>query len=168
MPHRWIVIFLAVSLALSYGSTLAQTASGQSTLFRWVDEQGKVHYAENLNDIPERYRTSAVRGTFTPVANSKQPTELKNSGQLEILEDSYYLEEGFYHIKGKVRNGFSQPVSQAKVKVTFFDAEERFIMTESTLVDPIVIPPGKEGRFHLVVKVNPAIDSYKIESIGRP
>jgi len=165
-----VVVLFSLLAVLCVQPVLAQPQ--KVTLYRWVDELGKVHYTENLEDIPERYRASAVRGEFTPsqlTPTTPTPTPPpRTTDRLELLNDSYYLEEGFVHIKGKVKNGFAQPVAQAKVKVTFFDAEERFLMTETTLVNPIVLPPGQTGNFHLIVKQNPAIDSYTIEVIGKP
>ena len=61
-----------------------------------------------------------------------------------------------------------QEVSQVKVKVSFYDEEDRFLFAETTLVDPIVLAPGQIGRYHLMVNYNPKIDTYKTEFVGRP
>ena len=169
---RSIAVGLLLTLLVGVVASYAQIASSPIALWRWVDEMGRVHYTENLQDIPERYRASAVRGEFVP-AQSQTPTPTptptpNSSGRLELLEDSYYQEEGFLHIKGKVRNGFTQSVASIKVKVSFFDADGRFLMSESTLVNPIVLAAGQVGEFHLIVKRNEAIDSYTIELTGRP
>lgn len=140
-------------------------------LYRWIDELGKVHYTETIEDIPAKYRASAVRGTFNPGNNKPTPTPTpkpNNTDQLELLNDSYYVEDGFLHIKGKIHNGFSDPVAQAKVKVTFYDAQNRFLIAETTLVNPIYLAPDQTGTFHLILKVNPNIDTYKIEPLGNP
>ncbi len=141
------------------------------TLWRWVDELGRAHYTDNPEEIPARYRPTAVPGVFSPsgVHNPSTPTpEAPRSGRMELLEDSYYLEEGFLHVKGKVRNGFTQPVNQVKVKISFFDANNHFLMAETTLVNPLSLAAGQAGSFHLIVKQNDAIDSYTIEVLGRP
>jgi hypothetical protein len=51
MRHS-IVIGLAVLL-------LAAPAAGE--IYRWVDEQGRMHFAQALHDVPERYRAQAGR-----------------------------------------------------------------------------------------------------------
>lgn len=158
-------------LILLVGTVAAQAQRKKIPLWRWIDEIGRVHYTENLENIPERYRASAVQGEFTPTPQqtpTPPPTPPPSTGQVELLEDSYYQEEGFVHIKGKVRNGYNQQVTQVKVKVTFYDANERFLMTETTLVNPLVLSPGQEGSFHLIIKRNEAVDSYTIEVIARP
>lgn len=47
--RRPIWIFPLVCLALAPASAVGQT-------YRWVDEQGAVHYAQGLDNVPERYR----------------------------------------------------------------------------------------------------------------
>ncbi len=161
---------IVVVLLLCWAA-MAPAQQRPTTLWRWVDELGRVHYTENAEEIPARYRPTAVQGTFQP-SNVRPPTtptpQPPRTGRLELLEDSYYLEEGFLHVKGKVRNGFAQAVNQAKVKITFFDANNRFLMAETTLVNPLSLAPGQEGTFYLIVKQNDAIDSYTIEVLGRP
>ncbi|NLH49963.1 MAG: DUF4124 domain-containing protein [Myxococcales bacterium] len=168
---RAVIVFVWLFVFFLVGVALAQTGTKTSVLYRWVDEQGRVRYTDNLNEIPERFRNSAVKGSFVPTEATTKPRgeePAKPTGQVDLTEDNYYREDNFYHIVGKVRNGFSQPVTQVKVKVTFYDEEDRFLMVETTLVDPMVLSPGQDGKFHLMVKVNPKIDSYKIEVLGRP
>jgi hypothetical protein len=162
-----MLLLLTILAALAVGGVAwAQTSATPLVLYRWIDEQGRAHYVENLTDVPERFRPAAVKGLFTP--NAPYQANAPLSGQLDVVEDTYYREDNFYHIKGRVRNGFSQTVNQVKVKITFFDEAERFLMTETTLVDPLSLIPGEEGRFHLMVKLNPKIDSYRVEVLGRP
>jgi len=173
-PARAIAVCLLLVLLLSTVSS-AYGRPGDILLYRWIDELGKVHYTESIEDIPAKYRASAVRGTFSPGGGAATPTPTPtptpkpgNSAQLELLDDSYYVEDGFLHIKGKVRNGFSDPVAQGKVKVTFYDAQNRFLIAETTLINPIYLAPDQVGTFHLIIKVNPNIDTYKIEPQGNP
>ena len=173
-PARAIAVCLLLVLLLSTVSSV-YGKPGNVVLYRWIDALGKVHYTESIDDIPAKYRASAVRGTFSPGNGAATPTPTPtptpkpgNSDQLELLNDSYYVEDGFLHIKGKVRNGFSDPVAQAKVKVTFYDAQNRFLIAETTLINPIYLAPDQAGTFHLIIKVNPNIDTYKIEPLGNP
>ena len=49
------VAMLAVTVALVGASVLPATAQ----FYRWVDEQGNLHYADTLHNIPERFRSRA-------------------------------------------------------------------------------------------------------------
>lgn len=157
-----VLALLVVWLPLA---ALAQTTSKRVVLHRWVDSQGAVHYTENLEDVPAQYRATAVKGTFIPEIGEAEPTTF--SGRLEEIEETYTREGNFYHIRGKVKNGFSQEV-QIKVKISFYDEEDRFLFAETTLVDPILLGPAQIGRYHLMVNFNSKIDTYKTEYIGRP
>jgi hypothetical protein len=53
---------------------LASAAVAQTTVYRWVDEHGRVHYAET---VPERYRSGA-RAITVPAA--PPPRELPGPG----------------------------------------------------------------------------------------
>jgi len=77
--------FIGLLLAL----TLVATDAAAQT-YRWVDEQGQVHYAGSREQVPEPYRsqlppaepaapgasTPAAPGASTPEASSQPPTTL--------------------------------------------------------------------------------------------
>jgi hypothetical protein len=158
----WLALFVLASAA----NLWAQTSPQKVVLYRWVDAQGLAHYNEKLEDIPATFRAAAVKGTFAPESGAIAPE--KTTGRMEEVDETYTREGNFYHIKGQVRNGFGQEVSQVKVKISFYDDEDRFLFAETTLVDPIVLAPGHIGRYHLMVNYNPKIDTYKTEFVGRP
>jgi clan AA aspartic protease (TIGR02281 family) len=64
MRHS-IVIGLAVLL-------LAAPAAGE--IYRWVDEQGRMHFAQALHDVPERYRAQAESKALSPTGPSPVQT----------------------------------------------------------------------------------------------
>ena len=81
MTRRFIGLLLALTLA-------ATDAAAQT--YRWIDEQGQVHYAGSREQVPEPYRsqlppaepaapgasTPAAPGASTPEASSQPPTPL--------------------------------------------------------------------------------------------
>ena len=81
MTRRFIGLLLALTL-------VATDAAAQT--YRWVDEQGQVHYAGSREQVPEQYRpqlppaepaapgasTPAAPGASTPEASSQPPTTL--------------------------------------------------------------------------------------------
>ncbi len=81
MTRRFIGLLLALTL-------VATDAAAQT--YRWVDEQGQVHYAGSREQVPEPYRsqlppaepaapgasTPAAPGASTPEASNQPPTPL--------------------------------------------------------------------------------------------
>ena len=79
MTRRFIGLLLALTL-------VATDAAAQT--YRWVDEQGQVHYAGSREQVPEQYRpqlppaepaapgasTPAAPEASTPEASSRPPT----------------------------------------------------------------------------------------------
>ena len=81
--------------ALGYNSNMRRTASGLLVLgflgvllspcparaqaYRWVDEQGKVHYAEGLDSVPHQYRTTAKPIEFPKAPPPPPPPEKTES-----------------------------------------------------------------------------------------
>ena len=85
--------FIGLLLAL----TLVATDAAAQT-YRWVDEQGQVHYAGSREQVPEQYRpqlppaepaapgasTPAAPGASTPEASGRPPTLLAGECMLLI------------------------------------------------------------------------------------
>lgn len=46
-------------LALSFLGMLFAPSGALAQAYRWVDEQGKVHYSEGLDSVPSQYRATA-------------------------------------------------------------------------------------------------------------
>jgi len=71
MTRRFIGLLLALTL-------VATDAAAQT--YRWVDEQGQVHYTGSREQVPEPYRSQlppaepATPGATTPEASSRPPT----------------------------------------------------------------------------------------------
>lgn len=67
----------AAGVLLAFFLILAGAASVEAQTFRWVDEQGQVHYSEGLGNVPERYRATAQplpsqRGPASPAEPSPE------------------------------------------------------------------------------------------------
>ncbi len=45
---------------LIFLAALAGPVTAQAQVFRWADDQGRVHYSEGLDSVPERYRAAAM------------------------------------------------------------------------------------------------------------
>ena len=44
----------------------AAVMAAQTTVWKWVDEKGGIHFVEQLYQVPEKYRSKAVKVTITP------------------------------------------------------------------------------------------------------
>ena len=68
-------------LALSFLGMLLAPSVALAQAYRWVDEQGKVHYSEGLDSVPAKYRETAKPIEFPkappppPLAPSPEKTE---------------------------------------------------------------------------------------------
>ena len=49
----WLALLLLAGVAVVPSAALAQ-------FYRWVDEQGNAHYAEGVDNVPQRYRSNAL------------------------------------------------------------------------------------------------------------
>jgi len=68
-------VFTAVILSLAVFGLWAAPASAQ--MYRWIDEQGGVHYSQGIYSVPERFRSKAQQLAFpdrpAPPAASPSP-----------------------------------------------------------------------------------------------
>lgn len=81
-----LIIFLAGSFP---------SAAGPADLFRWVDERGVIHFTDSLHNIPEKYRSKALRiqareppkgpQPSSPAAPAKVAVPIQTRGQIVIV-----------------------------------------------------------------------------------
>ena len=149
-------------------------AFGQSdsdVIWKWMDGSGKIHYTDNFNSIPSAYRGTAVQGMFTSddkgSSTMKTPTtptpavKSRITNELEFFDEKYFEQDSNLVVAAKVRNGFANPISNVKVKVTFYDKNDNFIRSEITYIQPIMLQPGQEGLFNITIPFFPNISYYK-------
>jgi predicted aspartyl protease len=85
-------LVIAVGVALGPSPALAQ-------FYRWVDERGTAHYAEGIDNVPQRYRSTAVplsmRNSPAPAApapgatqTASAPTEIRFVPGRHIIVDA--------------------------------------------------------------------------------
>lgn len=69
---------------LSSRGTLAQE------IFRWVDEKGTIHFADNLQSVPERYRNQTQKRSVTPFRETPPPVPATKSEQAKSSNTEKY------------------------------------------------------------------------------
>lgn len=68
-----------LGVALAPSAALAQA-------YRWVDEQGKVHYSEGLDSVPLQYRATAQPIEFPKAPPPPAPAPEKTEGEKKPAE----------------------------------------------------------------------------------
>jgi hypothetical protein len=70
LMSRVLVLGLVLVGALAVGPSIAF-----AQFYRWVDERGTAHFAEGLDNVPERYRSTAVPLSMrnSPAPSAPQP-----------------------------------------------------------------------------------------------
>ena len=164
---KWIAFFL-ILIVMSV-SLIPADAADSVVLFMWTDAEGSVHFTSNYNSIPKPFRKTSVKGIFLPDKGSEdnsQKPQCKNSDP-ESRETNYYVKDGNIYVVGSVANGYSQSISYVKVKVSFYDAKDQFIKTESTYVEPLELAQCQKGTFSVVTTHEPNIANFKTEFIWK-
>ncbi|MFZ1058986.1 MAG: hypothetical protein A3I03_00520 [Candidatus Rokubacteria bacterium RIFCSPLOWO2_02_FULL_68_19] len=75
-------------LALSFLGMLLAPSVALAQAYRWVDEQGKVHYSEGLDSVPPKYRETAKPIEFpkAPPPPPPAPSPEKTEGEKKPAE----------------------------------------------------------------------------------
>jgi hypothetical protein len=66
---------------------------------------------------------------------------------LEILSHTSYIDGGWYHVVGEVRNNTTVPMRYAKIVATLYDNAGMVVDTDFTYTELDVIPPGDKSPF---------------------
>jgi hypothetical protein len=73
-------------LALSFLGVLLAPSVALAQAYRWVDEQGKVHYSEGLDSVPANYRATATRIEFPKAPPPPPRAPEKTEGEKKPAE----------------------------------------------------------------------------------
>jgi len=158
--RSFVIAILAIFLQLSVA------AAKEIVLFRWVDDEGKMHYTENYNSIPEKFRVAAIQGVFRFRDKDEKNDKIRGpkiTNKMEILEDNYRQEGGFLKLTGRLRNGYATAARSINVKASFFDKNNNFLFSETTIANPLEVQPGQEASFVMEVQMQSGIDRYKLD-----
>lgn len=73
-------------LALSLLGVALAPSVALAQAYRWVDEQGKVHYSEGLDSVPAKYRATARPIEFPKAPPPPPPAPEKTEGEKKPAE----------------------------------------------------------------------------------
>lgn len=149
---------IALALVLAAASAYAQSV----VIFQWTDDEGRQHYTNNFNAIPVPFRRTTVKGVFVPDAASAA-AKPKCENEEPLVETNYSVKAGNLHVEGTMTNGFKRSISYVKLKVSFFDTQNRFVRAESTFIDPLELAPCGAGKFSVVTPQTDDVSYFKTE-----
>jgi hypothetical protein len=110
--------------------------------------------------------TSAPLPTSTPIT-SQSPTPNLAAPKLEILSNNYYVDSGWFHIVGEVRNNSDVPMQYVKIIATLYNDSSAVVGTDFTFTKLDVIPPGGKSPFETGTDNWQGFDHYSIQVQGR-
>ena len=73
-------------LALSFLAVAIAPSPALAQAYRWVDEQGKIHYSEGLDSVPSKYRATAKPIEFPKAPPPPPPAPEKTEGEKKPAE----------------------------------------------------------------------------------
>ncbi len=101
------------------------------------------------------YSSSRATSGSPVVAPAQPPLELEASS----AERSY----GWIKIEGMVKNVSDQPLEHVQAGALLFDAKGDFVTSDWSVIDYSPILAGQSSPFSVLVRDNPAIDTWQIQ-----
>jgi len=142
---RWAAVVIGLSLVV------AAPASGQ--VKQWVDEEGTIHLGGE--------GSSSTLGTTISGAPGEEPIKLA------FGDTTDFIETGYLHVQGVIKNSSSIEARWVKVKIRFLDVYGKLERIEEVYARPSSIPPGGEGTFRVMIPASQSIKKYKLEAYAR-
>lgn len=91
--------------------------------------------------------------------------------QIELLASrGFQSSDSYKRVEGQVKNLTSDAFRSVTAVVSWFDKDDRFISSDSALVDYRPLLPGQVSPFSVLVASNPEMKSFRVEFTvsGRP
>jgi len=85
---------------------------------------------------------------------------------LEIVNNSYFIDESGFHVVGEIKNVGSDYTSYVRVIVTFYNASGYVIAARSSYTSPLHLYPEEIATFELILNASIAtkVDHYALEA----
>jgi clan AA aspartic protease (TIGR02281 family) len=71
-------------------------------IFRWFDEKGTIHFADNPNSVPERYRSENSKRQVTPFRETAVPARLLKTNNAQKFTIPLTREDGRLLVDGNI------------------------------------------------------------------
>jgi len=127
-------------------------------------------------EVPASARQVPATPTIIPASPTKVPAKATNipalptpsAPPLEILSSQSYVDAGWYHIVGEVRNNTDDPMEFVKIIATLHDDNNNITGTDFTYTELDVIPPGGKSPFETGTDQYAGTTIYKLQVQGDP
>jgi len=88
---RWIAVIVGLILSVQANGA---AKSGNIEVYRWIDERGGIHFTDNYQNVPERYRPKATRDSFAEKSRPPSSARSESEGFIEAPVVVNYYKEG--------------------------------------------------------------------------
>ena len=93
--------------------------------------------------------------------------EVKQRADLEILNYQHYVDTGWLHIVGEVRNNSNTPMEYVEVIVTFYDDSNKVVGVDNTFTELDVIPLSGKAPFETGTDQWSGATQYRLQVQGK-
>lgn len=169
------VLRVVIAAVVAFGSSIVPERAAAQALYRYVDEDGKVHFVDTPSKVPAARRSQAeeiVPGT-PPAPSSPAPSTAPDDGAAResarervrderakpegscrlIFRNRKSLVEGTKTIyQGEVVNGGSGTARGVTVDFVDYDESDRVLERRTVTPIPSTLEPRAAGRFSLEMK----------------
>lgn len=148
--------------------TKGQFVQGEGTV-REVDTLLGLTVRVNVESLQSPTETKILSDTPVPPAPTPSlptATPTPSLPQLEILSHQSYVDDGWFHIVGEVRNNSDTPMEFVKIVATLYDDAGQVVGTDFTYTEIDVIPPGGKSPFETGTDEWEGATNYKLQVQG--
>jgi hypothetical protein len=86
-----------------------------------------------------------------------------NQPQLELINWNWHEDYGYAKVEGMVKNLTSETLNTVEVVSNFYTNDDKFIASDSTLIEYQALLPGQSSPFKALEKWNPEMTKCSIE-----
>lgn len=79
--------WLAILLSFFLPTFLLVTLSSSQQVYRWIDDNGTIHFTDDVSKIPEQYRDQTKRIELPNEPSKEPPIESQKTGKQDVKED---------------------------------------------------------------------------------
>jgi hypothetical protein len=107
--------------------------------------------------------TSAASNTTAPPPSPPTPQPPEEQLALVALRGSQSESGNYYYVEGQVKNISDRPLKSVQVVATWYDKDDKFITTDTAMIDYNPIMPGQTSPFKTITRGNPLMSRFSVD-----